>query len=310
MPPKISVIIPNYNRTTVLQQAIKSVLNQSYQNFEILIVDDASTINPSSYIDTFEDQRIKLIQLQQNGGAAKARNIGATKANGKYIAFLDSDDEWLSNHLERRLAILQNENIDGCYGAVTRLKDGLMIDKPPVRLPSKQESMVSYLLSGTLRAATPSLVMKRQAFLEIKFDKELIIHEDYDMVIRFGQRYTWACDTVPSVIVHLSNTGLSGTFDFNSSILFLKKHAKDLDFKWLMFYCLRKISIAHEKKEKHWVKSYSKILKNNLPRTNAFFKLNYYLFEKFNALYLFFFQASIALAYNLRSFHTRLSKSS
>lgn len=87
----VSVIIPVYNSEKYVKETIESVLKQTYQNFEIIIVDDCSTDNSCQIIENIDDQRIQLIQLDKNSGVAVARNIAIENAKGQYIAFLDSD---------------------------------------------------------------------------------------------------------------------------------------------------------------------------------------------------------------------------
>ena len=109
--PKVSVIIPTYNRNKLVLDAIDSVLEQTFQNFEIIIVDDGSTDNTKTHIDSYQkkDTRIKYI-FQENQGVSIARNTGLEAAQGEYIAFLDSDDRFLIDKLERQVFILENHH--------------------------------------------------------------------------------------------------------------------------------------------------------------------------------------------------------
>ena len=92
---KVSVIIPTYNRATTIIKSINSVLNQTYSNFEIVVVDDNSDDNTKDIIKQIQDDRIIYIKNKKNLGAASARNIGIKNATGELIAFQDSDDEWI-----------------------------------------------------------------------------------------------------------------------------------------------------------------------------------------------------------------------
>src|SRR5215510_4989137 len=94
--PKVSVNIPTHNRAEFLRSAITSVLDQTFQDFEIVIIDDASQDHTQEVIASFNDKRIKVMHNQVSKGDAGARNVGIMNSNCKYIAFLDDDDEWLS----------------------------------------------------------------------------------------------------------------------------------------------------------------------------------------------------------------------
>lgn len=96
--PRVSVVIPLFNKENWVTRCITSVLGQSLQNFELIIVDDGSTDSSASIARSFPDDRIRLI-CKENAGAASARNVGIASAKGEYIAFLDADDEWLPDHL-------------------------------------------------------------------------------------------------------------------------------------------------------------------------------------------------------------------
>lgn len=106
--PKVSVIIPTFNRKKLIQPSLESVIKQTYRNYEIIIVDDASTDGTAEWLAEHYP-KIHLVCLSKNRGAAGARNEGIRKASGSLIAFLDSDDQWLPNYLERQVEML-NEN--------------------------------------------------------------------------------------------------------------------------------------------------------------------------------------------------------
>lgn len=112
MQPLVSIITPSYNSLRFIEDSVRSVLNQSYTNFELIIVDDCSKDNSWLPIQELakQDNRIHTYQLQKNSGAAMARNFGIQKANGKYLAFLDSDDLWDENKLEKQVQFMQENN--------------------------------------------------------------------------------------------------------------------------------------------------------------------------------------------------------
>ena len=109
----VSIITPSYNSSKFMEDCVMSVLSQTYTNWELLIVDDCSKDNSKDIISELveKDERIKSIFLEKNVGAAEARNIAIRKAKGKYIAFLDSDDIWKSDKLEKQISFMKENDI-------------------------------------------------------------------------------------------------------------------------------------------------------------------------------------------------------
>jgi len=104
----VSVIIPTYNYARFLGEAISSVLAQTVDGMEVLVIDDGSTDNPAAVVDAFEDPRVSIVTLH-NGGVARARNAGLERATGRYLAFLDADDRWMPGKLRRQIDLLESE---------------------------------------------------------------------------------------------------------------------------------------------------------------------------------------------------------
>ena len=102
----ISVVIPLYNKEKSIAQTLECVLNQTYKDFEVIVVDDGSKDNSAAIVAQFTDTRIHLIR-QENGGVSAARNRGIEEAQGKYVAFLDADDVWLTDHLESLVNLIR-----------------------------------------------------------------------------------------------------------------------------------------------------------------------------------------------------------
>lgn len=113
MDDKVSIIMPSYNASRFIAESIKSVLIQTYTNWELIVVDDCSNDNTVQIVEDYikHDNRIKLIKLKSNKGAANARNVALKNANGKYIAFLDSDDLWKKQKLEKQVKFMKENNI-------------------------------------------------------------------------------------------------------------------------------------------------------------------------------------------------------
>ena len=110
IPGLVTVILPTHNRRMMLEKAIRSVLNQDYQNFELIIVLDSCSDDSASILNKYSDSRIQLIDTDVNIGGAQARNLGIKAANGEYVAFLDDDDVWKKNKLSNQLKIFKRYN--------------------------------------------------------------------------------------------------------------------------------------------------------------------------------------------------------
>jgi glycosyltransferase involved in cell wall biosynthesis len=110
----VSIITPNYNCVQFIAQTIESVLAQTYQNWELIIIDDCSTDGSYEIARSYakRDKRIKVFRMEKNSGAALARNKGIELSHGDYLAFLDSDDIWISEKLEKQLQFMQTNNCD------------------------------------------------------------------------------------------------------------------------------------------------------------------------------------------------------
>ena len=185
--PKVSVIIPTHNRAEFLRSAITSVLNQTFQDFEIIIIDDASKDHTREIITSFNDARIKVIHNQVSKGAAGARNIGLIHTNCEYTAFLDDDDEWLPEKLKIQTCLLDNSppEIGGvCTGCFT-------IDKVSGRLLSTYNTEMNNIYKINF-IATSSILLRRECFEKCGlFDENMPTSSDYDMWIRISKIFSF-----------------------------------------------------------------------------------------------------------------------
>jgi len=119
MQPLVSIITPMFNNKNVIEETILSVINQTFTNWELLLIDDCSTDNTIKVVESYleKDTRIRLLKHSENKGAAEARNLGTKMAKGKYIAFLDADDLWKKTKLELQLKALDSNETDVCFGS-------------------------------------------------------------------------------------------------------------------------------------------------------------------------------------------------
>ena len=186
----ISVIVPFYNRSKVVERTIRSVMNQTFINWELLIVDDGSSEeeskNLTELVIQLKDPRIQVLIQNKNLGGGAARNIGMLAAKGQYIAFLDSDDEWESDKLERQLAFHRGKSKKLVTYTKSLIHYGVN-KKPQAPLPSHAielgEGIADYLFVRGGFMPTPSLFGARSVFINSLFDTKLRRHQDYDFLL-------------------------------------------------------------------------------------------------------------------------------
>lgn len=194
--PLVSVIIPTYNRKHTLKRSIDSVLGQTYRNFEIILVDDCSTDGTMEYVEAeygaISDINIVYVRNDSNLGAAGSRNAGVSYANGEYIAFHDSDDEWFSDKLEKQM--LHFMECDSSVGAVYSMF--YMNEKRQTVWPPKDADMswksgyVFHTLLISPLVGMITLVVRKNVFLEVGgFREQLNSLEDYELTIRIARKY-------------------------------------------------------------------------------------------------------------------------
>ena len=184
---KVSVIIPTYNRKHTLGRAIESIISQTIKPLEIIIVDDGSNDGTREWIKQ-EYPFIKYLN-QNNSGVSASRNRGIFSANGNWIAFLDSDDEWIPEKLERQLSILSSDKeAVFCHTNEIWIRNGTRVNQM-----RKHEKYGGYIFEKCLdmcRISPSSSIIKKEVFDHIGyFDESLIVCEDYDLWLRIAAHY-------------------------------------------------------------------------------------------------------------------------
>ena len=209
--PLVSVVIPVYNRETTVGRAVVSVLNQSYTNLELIIVDDCSNDNSLQVVREFQDKRIKVIASEQNSGANAARNKGILAAKGQYVAFQDSDDEWVKDKLKIQLQDMIDRGLSASFCA-HRLIDGRSERIVPDDYEDKKkyETELMNVLAHCNVVSTQTLIVKRNVFDKIGyFDEEMPRLQDYEFVIRLAQKEKIGYIACPLVLVYHSQISIS-----------------------------------------------------------------------------------------------------
>jgi len=195
MNPFFSIIIAVYNRENYIARAIESLIKQEYKNWEAIIVDDFSTDRTEKFIKPFlDDNRLSYWRMDENSGVAKTRNHGISKAQGKYITFLDSDDEFMVNHLHSRFKILNEREIDLLHGGVKIVGNTKVPDKNNTSLLIDVQDCV---IGGTF-------FINSSSSKELKyFDENVKYSEDSKMFEEFEKKELIIVKTdLPTYVYH------------------------------------------------------------------------------------------------------------
>lgn len=183
----ISIITPNYNSEKYIKDTIQSVINQTYSDWEWFIIDDGSSDSSLEKIRSFKDERIKLIELNENLGAARARNEGIKRASGRYITFIDSDDLWDSEFLEKSILFLQQNNEEIVYSSYRRVDENLQ----PLLKDFIAEDNITFkrlLRNCPMPMLTSIYDTKRIGKVLIPIDKSVSKREDYALWLTILQK--------------------------------------------------------------------------------------------------------------------------
>lgn len=189
--PTVSVIIPTYNRAHVLTRALESVLAQTFEDFEVLVVDDGSTDGTAALMAEYEarDERVRYLVQPQNAGVSAARNRGLREVRGAYIALLDSDDEWLPAKLERQVARFEElpDEVGLLYGGVEDVGPGGV---RAVHTPEHRGDLSSMMLRRNVIHGTSGVMIRRAAAERAGyFDEGIPAIEDWDYWIRVTRHF-------------------------------------------------------------------------------------------------------------------------
>lgn len=240
----VSVVIPTYDRSQLVRRAIDSVLAQTFRDFELLVIDDGSTDDTVQAIRRYQDPRIRLIQLPENRGVSAARNRGLSEAAGEFVAFLDSDDEWTPEKLERQVQrfLSAPANVGLIYTGGYTLNEG----RAPTRFtPVHRGDLFPVLLEENVIHATPSVMIRRSVVDRVgNFDEDIPAIEDYDYWVRISAHYR--VDFLPDALVlhhdagQLERKSLDAATNVAARNHFYAKHGAEM----------RRLGVAHRFLEK------------------------------------------------------------
>ncbi len=230
---KVSVIITTYNRPHYVVEAVKSVLTQTYSNLEIIVVDDGSTEETAKALEVF-GSKIRYF-YQANQGVSAARNFGIEQTTGEYVAFLDDDDLWLAQKLERQMTVLEDNPTLGfvCSEAYTIDTNGNR-NGYWYKGKSKKETFDALLEENFVLLLT--VVARRNLLLSVNgFDKQLSTSADYDLWLRLAQRTSFLYIAEPLAKYRLHSVCMSSNFStrFKDHLVILNKKEVTGHLSWL-----------------------------------------------------------------------------
>lgn len=289
----VSVIIPTFNRYKELNRAINSVLKQTYQDFEIIVVDDGSEENIESVCLDFNDNRIRYFRNKIHSNANVARNIGTQNAKGEFIAMLDSDDEFLPNHLERRIEKIKEWQCDGIYGSAY-IKRGENEELIIAHNKPDYITNVDFFFNIGF-SPTPSLFYKKEITKSITWDENLIRHQDVDFKIEFSKLFILKADSEPTIRINWNNQP-GQIYNPDIYLACIKKHRKGISdetysqYTYGMFLLAKntnKVTADYFKKESKKITNHYS-LKQYLqlfPKANRITR--YYAYFEFGVLNIF-----------------------
>jgi glycosyltransferase involved in cell wall biosynthesis len=226
--PKVSVIIPTHNRPELLPRAIRSILTQTYQDFDIIVVDDGLKERAENIVATFGDPRIFYLKNDVSLGGSGARNRGIREARGTYIAFLDDDDEWLPEKLALQMSEFSNTSPDVgfCFTAAYMETDH---SKEVTTAKGGVNDLSMIALRRFKGFLTTTLIVKRAVFDDVGFfDEALPSHQEAELIVRITRKYKGLGINRPLVVMNIhTHEHIGGDLSrrIRGKELVLEKHA-------------------------------------------------------------------------------------
>lgn len=231
----VSIIIPTFNRSHYIKRAINSVLNQTYENIEIIIVDDCSNDDTMSIIKSFRDKKIHYYRNTKNRGASFSRNKALAFSKGKYINFLDDDDVLLPNKIELQIKKFKNSNIQN-LGVITCDIEYKRPDMKEIKKNHKNGNIYKDLLKEYCIHGIQTMLIDRD-FIH-KFDLNLKSNQEYDLAIRLSKRCNF--DYVPKRLAITYSSKNQISFDYRKKIkgtkYLYKKYVREFKSFGLKFF--------------------------------------------------------------------------
>ena len=215
--PKISIILPNYNSYQFISETLKSVINQSYKNWELILIDDNSNKNTREILNNYiKEKNIKIIFLKKNMGTAFCRNYALRLSSSEYVAFIDSDDIWQIDKLEKQVALFKkNESIGLVYSNCYLFYENSKKKKIFKNKTLKTGHVTDYLFKGH-NIGILTILISRKAYKSVSgFNDEYSIIGDFDLIVRLSLKWEFDCVQEPLAYYRIHNKNFSS---LNSSL--------------------------------------------------------------------------------------------
>ena len=238
----VSIIMTCYNGETFLKEAVKSVINQSYSKWELIFYDNNSIDKSEKIIKNFKDKRIKYFKLNKLVNLGTIRKLALNKCRGDFVSFLDVDDYWKINKLERQVKIFEmNKDIDVVYSNYYKIENNkIKKTKKKLHRGYCQKEIISSYVSGVPLTAWLTLMIKKSAIdkLKVSFDKKTHIASDFDLILRLSTfcNFDYSVEYLGYYRLHHKNESKSKKKEIDELIYIINKYQKNTTISTLFFY--------------------------------------------------------------------------
>lgn len=244
----VSVVIPVYNRETTIMRALDSVLDQTYSNMEVIVVDDGSIDSTVEIVKKCKDTRVHLICLPSNMGANTARNRGIREAKGEYIAFQDSDDEWIKDKLEKQLRYMKCRGKKASYSPYYLHEENKLSIIPN---DYKNRDLCEGQIANTLKTrnvvGTPTLIIKKEVFSRTgMFDEKIKCLQDYEFMLRLVREENLGYIEEPLVHAYRMECSITSNREakMEAYVRILEKHFDFVDLEVILCDYLKNAEVV------------------------------------------------------------------
>ena len=215
----VSIILPTYNRAHLIINAITSVLQQTYTYFELLIIDDGSADNTEQVISSINDNRIRYYKFSHEGRIGKLKNFAVQQSKGEFIAFIDSDDLWVRNKLEKQIQLFIKSPLIGfCITDVTTMRNGEILIDHSYKLQKAIEykNIFEDLNNGRMLVYNPTLILRKECFNKTGYFNEQMMCGGHDFVMRLSYYFDAGIIYENLVLRRVHDSNISEIFHFEN----------------------------------------------------------------------------------------------